>query len=335
VPFAHTIVLDRRRGATPVGATARAMAQRKDRELFHSADDLAVFLQDLVGAELLLDLGADGGPAEAFRDSSYLRRGLLKVGQGRWRAASSDLVSAGASGRLARAFYASLPFVKAEAEELAHIRTEIERWNPIAEPPPAASALEAALAPHLRQWLLGLVALRAGSASGAADRAATLERMPPPAGGAAVVRAMAATLRAGAAAHRNRAGEALQLLEAVQGAVPASLLRVPFYSEEPARYLRAELLQQLGRDREALDWLRYGFADTPVEIAYLAPLHLRRGELYERLGERSRAVDEYAQFLHLWERCEPELEPLVRDARQRLARLAAEPQAGDTAAPAP
>jgi tetratricopeptide (TPR) repeat protein len=332
VPFAHSIVLERRRGRPPVGDVAHTMARAEDRELFHAADDLAVFLHDLDGAEQLLDLGARAARAPVFRDSSYLRLGLLKVGQGRWRAASADFArTTGSSGLLARAFYASLPFVKAEPKELERIRTGLERWNPIAAPLPAGSALEASLAPHLRQWLLGLLALRTGSASGAVDRAGTIERIPAPPGSGAVVRAMAATLRAGAAAHQNRAAEALQLLDAARGDVPAPLLRVPFYAEEPARYLRAEVLQQLGRDREALEWLRNGFADTPAEVAYLAPVHLRSGEIYERLGERSRAAEAYQRLLHLWERCEPEMEPLVRDARLRLARLAMEPGLGDTA----
>jgi tetratricopeptide (TPR) repeat protein len=334
VPFAHSIVLKRRRGGAALGNEARAMAKSEDRELFHAADDLALFLHDLSAAEQLLLLGTAPERGAAFRDSSFLRLGMLKVGQGRWREASADLArAAGPGGRLARAFYASLPFVKAEPQELERIRSDLEHWNPVADPPPTGSALEASLAPHLRQWLLGLLALRSGSASGALDRASTIERMPPPPGGVSAVRSMARTLRAGAAAHEDRAAEAQQLLEPVRGDVSASLLRVPFYAEEPARYLRAEVLQRLGRDREALDWLRYGFADVPAELAYLAPVHLRQGEIHERLGDRERAAEHYGLFLRLWEHCDPELQPLVSDARSRLARLVAEPRAGDTAGP--
>ncbi|MGH7518076.1 MAG: tetratricopeptide repeat protein [Gemmatimonadales bacterium] len=308
------------------------MARAEDRELFHAADDLALFLHDLAAAEQLLTLGVAGDRVAAFRDSSYLRLGMLKVGQGRWRAASADLArTAGPGGRLARAFYASLPFVKAAPQELERIQSDLEHWNPIAEPPPAGSALEASLAPHLRQWLLGLVALRAGSPSRALERALAIERMTSPPGGVAVVRSMVRTLRAGAAGQQNRAAEALRLLEPVRGEVPASLLRVSFYGEEPARYLRAELLQQLGRDREALDWLRYGFADTPAELAYLAPVHFRQGEIYERLGERAKAAEHYELMLRLWEHCDPELQPVVGDARTRLARMLAEPRPPDAA----
>jgi tetratricopeptide (TPR) repeat protein len=310
-----------------LNAQARAMAKAEDRELFHAADDLALFLHDLSAGEQLLKLGATSARGVAFRDSSYLRLALLHVGQGRWATAQADLAHiAGPGGRLIRAYYASLPFVINPPGELDEIRDALERWNPIAEPPPTSSKLEASLAPHLRQWLLGLVALKAGSASQTRGRGTAIERTPAPAGGEAVVRSMVATLRAGAAALDSRAAEALEGLRSVRGDVPAPLFRIPFYAEEPARYLRAELLQRLGRDREALDWLHYGFADTPTELAYVGPLHLRQGELYERLGHSEKAGEYYQRFLQLWEHCDPSLQPLMAETKSRLARLAEEPR---------
>jgi tetratricopeptide (TPR) repeat protein len=303
------------------------MAKAEDRELFHAADDLALFLHDLSGSEQLLELGAANARGVAFRDSSYLRLALVHLGQGRWSTAQADLARVeDPAGRLVRAYYASLPFINNRRGELEEIRAGLERWNPIAEPPPSSSNLEASLAPHLRQWLLGLLAVKAGSASRTRERATTIERTPAPVGGGAVVRSMAATLRAGAAALESRTAEALEGLQSVRGDVPAPLLRVPFYAEEPARYLRAELLQRMGRDREALDWLHYGFADTPTELAYVGPLHWRQGELYERLGNFEKAREHYQRFLRLWEHCDPSLQPLVAETKSRLARLADEPR---------
>lgn len=333
MPFAHTIVLGLRRGAPAVGAEARAQAKTQDKELFHAADDVALFLQNLPAAEQLLRLGAAGEQGVAFRDSSYRRLALLHVAQGRWSEAQADLArTAGPGARVGLALYATLPFVGASPAELKEIRGGIERWNPEAEPPWAGSALELALAPHLRHWLLAMLDLGLGADGAALLRAGAIERMPAPPGAAGVVRSLTRTLRASVAAHRNRVAEALRLLEPVRGEVPAPLLRAPFYAEEPARYLRAELLQRLGRDREALDWLRYGFADTPTELAYLAPSQLRQGEIHERLGERDKAVEHYQRFLGLWEHSDPALQPLVTETRSRLARLVAEPRA-DSAAP--
>jgi len=56
----------------------------------------------------------------------------------------------------------------------------------------------------------------------------------------------------------------------------------------------------------------------------LAPTYRRLGELYEQRGELDKARDYYGRFLDLWKDADPELQPLVRDVKQRLARLTAE-----------
>jgi tetratricopeptide (TPR) repeat protein len=54
-------------------------------------------------------------------------------------------------------------------------------------------------------------------------------------------------------------------------------------------------------------------------------LALRRlGELYEQRGERQKAIDYYNEFAELWEDADAELQPLVDDVRQRIARLIGE-----------
>src|SRR6184192_3860142 len=56
----------------------------------------------------------------------------------------------------------------------------------------------------------------------------------------------------------------------------------------------------------------------------LAPTYRRLGELYEQRGELDKARDYYGRFLELWKDADPELQPLVRDVKQRLVRLTAE-----------
>ena len=51
----------------------------------------------------------------------------------------------------------------------------------------------------------------------------------------------------------------------------------------------------------------------------------RLGELYERRGDRKLARDRYAAFVDLWQHADPDLQPAVLAARERLAKLAAEP----------
>jgi tetratricopeptide (TPR) repeat protein len=59
----------------------------------------------------------------------------------------------------------------------------------------------------------------------------------------------------------------------------------------------------------------------------LAPTYKRLGELYEAKGDRKKAADYYGRFVDLWKDADPELQPGVREVRQRLARLAQEPGA--------
>jgi tetratricopeptide (TPR) repeat protein len=57
----------------------------------------------------------------------------------------------------------------------------------------------------------------------------------------------------------------------------------------------------------------------------LAPSYKRLGELYEAKGDRKRAADYYGRFVDLYQHADPELQPAVREVRERLGRLAQEP----------
>ena len=50
----------------------------------------------------------------------------------------------------------------------------------------------------------------------------------------------------------------------------------------------------------------------------------RAGELHEARGNRERAVARYTEFTELWKNADPDLQAVVSDVRQRIARLTAE-----------
>jgi DNA-binding SARP family transcriptional activator len=56
----------------------------------------------------------------------------------------------------------------------------------------------------------------------------------------------------------------------------------------------------------------------------LAPSLRRLGELYEAKGDRAKAVAYYSQFVDLWKDADPALQPAVREAKARVARLVGE-----------
>jgi tetratricopeptide (TPR) repeat protein len=53
--------------------------------------------------------------------------------------------------------------------------------------------------------------------------------------------------------------------------------------------------------------------------------YYRLAELYEARGDRAKAADFYGRFTELWREADPVLQPQVREARRRLAKLLAEP----------
>jgi tetratricopeptide (TPR) repeat protein len=47
----------------------------------------------------------------------------------------------------------------------------------------------------------------------------------------------------------------------------------------------------------------------------------RLGQLYEGMGNTTKAIENYRAFVELWKNADPELQPRVADAKRRLARL--------------
>jgi tetratricopeptide (TPR) repeat protein len=71
------------------------------------------------------------------------------------------------------------------------------------------------------------------------------------------------------------------------------------------------------------------FVDTPHPFMfqdqdYLAGSYKRLGELYETEGDLPKAAASFEKFVELWKDADPELQPTVRDARNRLERIRAE-----------
>jgi eukaryotic-like serine/threonine-protein kinase len=60
---------------------------------------------------------------------------------------------------------------------------------------------------------------------------------------------------------------------------------------------------------------------TEADGAFLGAVHKRLGELYEAKGMREKALEHYRAFIELWKEADPELQPQVTNARQRVAAL--------------
>ena len=97
-------------------------------------------------------------------------------------------------------------------------------------------------------------------------------------------------------------------------------------------FYSAQMWEAAGEPDSAVIYYRRG-TDRPAishndEDPLLYPLALRRlGDLYEQKGDRKAAIDWYGRFVDLWHDADPDLQPIVRDVRERLSRLTAEPRA--------
>lgn len=87
--------------------------------------------------------------------------------------------------------------------------------------------------------------------------------------------------------------------------------------------LRADLLRDVGRHEDALRWYGTLVHEVPFSMLVLPALHLRRGQLMDRLGDSAGAAAGYRRFIDLWEDADPELQPLVTAARRALTDLQA------------
>jgi tetratricopeptide (TPR) repeat protein len=87
------------------------------------------------------------------------------------------------------------------------------------------------------------------------------------------------------------------------------------------RYYRAELLRRLGRADEARGWYASMAQRATYELPFLAPSHLALAKLAESRGDEAEARRHYRSFVDSWHGADPELVPLVDDARARLAKL--------------
>ena len=296
-----------------------------------SARYVATFLEDFDAAESLARLDLAERRRPPIRLGAQLFLAWLELARGKWSAANASFESAkrmeGASGvEFERAMAATLPFLQVPSADLAQVRTELEQFDANAGSA-APAGLAGSLRPHLRLYLLSLLSSRMGDDQNATRYAAELEGLAAPPQAAAVARALVQTARADVALRNRKAAEALTLLDRVQGEVPLELIYLKVFAtvrefgQEHARYLRAEALMELRRFDDALRWYRTSFQGSPAELVYLAPIHLRQGQIFEARGEREQAATHYRRFVALWGNADTPLAGVVTDARSRLSRL--------------
>jgi ribose transport system permease protein len=320
-----------RRDARALDAVLGELRTQPEARSWNSAHYIAMAHGDLAGARRLVTILTDAARPTRVRAFGHIGLAYLALAEGRLRVAGEALGRAAALDPVAaleyRGIVALLPFVSVAPGELQAVRDSVFRLTETPEPAPDPARLWPA--PHdgvhhdIATYLSARLALRAGDTAAARRGLDQLAGRARRAALDAVVHDLAAGLRAQLAAAAGQWADALRALEEAQ-ALDAPLDRIdtsPFYSQGLERFAYASLLEASGRLKEAALW--YGtFSGTSIfDLAFLAPSHLRRGWIAERLGRPAEARWHYQAALALWSACDPELRPLTDDARTRLAAL--------------
>ena len=250
------------------------------------------------------------GAAQAPGLQAYGHRMLAQaaLAHGQWRRSWSELTEAARLDSIPalelRSLFAAFSFLPLPRNEIIAVREAVRRWDAGAEP-------------AMRLHRLGLLDTRLGDTISALRDARSIDRAADSSTAGRFAPTLAASLRAHVAAVGGRDGEALAVLDAAEWEAAAPV----FVSEAYDRYFRAELLQRVGREDEALGWYGSIAERAAYELVYLAPAHRRQAEIYARRGQPDLAAQHYRRFIELWSEADPELQPVVAEARSRLEGL--------------
>ena len=157
-----------------------------------------------------------------------------------------------------RALRAATGALPCTAPQLDSLQEELERWNAGAELPRVSLPLmlHDGLYSHIRAHAAGLVAARRGDLAATARWTEELAELVVPDGAEALTENMLRTLEATLRAGRDDAAGGLHALEGARTEVWFQhAMASPVFAGVEGRLLRAELLHQQGRDREAAGWL--------------------------------------------------------------------------------
>jgi serine/threonine protein kinase/tetratricopeptide (TPR) repeat protein len=311
-------------------ALLRDLAAEPMLGIYQAAWEVALFAGDLEGAEEIYRLLLSPGRSA---EEQIFGRGLLAhlaLARGKLATARKELESGARVEPVfpleQHALMELAPFLPGAGAGFQAIRARVEGWDAAATPPKVSPGLNVTVHdrvhPQLRLYLLGLLDAALGDLQAASSRADELDRLPGTEAATDLGRGLALGIRADVARRQGRAEEALRLLEeSLRHTNYIFILSSPYFSQTRERFLRAELLESLGRFEEALKWYASFEGYSVYDLIYAAPSHLGRARILERLGSREDAAAHYARAVKLWKDCDPSLRPMMAEAEAGLARV--------------
>jgi DNA-binding SARP family transcriptional activator len=303
-----------------------ALRRTADEPLLQAAVKAGVYAENLPAAEQLARYLTEPLHGSTYRRLGYTFGALLSMARGRRAAADSLLYGAGPPEAPAQigliGYLAALPFVPTPRTELAATREAVRQWTTHLSGDGPDERAWWLLDPRYRGYVLGLLSLRLADTTAVAGYVRELDAVRGSEMAQRLGRDLALTLRAELAHRRGSPEQALALLNARSRAPSLGAATTVLGSGAYERYLRADLLRELGRLDEARAWYESMGQTAVPELPFLGPAELRLAQLADAGGDRTRAVAHYRRAVELWRDCEPELRPVRDAAARRLRQLA-------------
>lgn len=294
--------------------------------------DVATTAGNFTAAIGIADLLTTPGRSTQARSLGCRIHGTLLFGLGQFKAGNRHLDRCvaidPALGVLWRIYYAALPMREQLESALPSPRSFDSIVAPAAPTPSGMSSFMTAndgTYDHVRVYLEGLTAAIRGDSASAERSAARLQAMP---GSRRIMEAaakLADGIRSEIAYRGQRWNDALALLSRPSMAGYLLAGASPFFAASRERFRQAELLQRAGQHEEALKWYGSFESLTMFEAPFMAAGLKAQGEIFEALGRKPEAIEAYRRFITLWTDADPELQPMVTQARERIEALGAEP----------
>jgi tetratricopeptide (TPR) repeat protein len=303
-----------------------------DQAIWQVGWNTAIYARNLAGVERTARMLTDESRfASEVRTTGHAMESAALLAQGRFEAARAEVEAIGrydpASAAQYRALHALIPFATADRGELGSLRAAVLAIDPVDIPDSRNRSFffnkHNGLHHVIRLYLSGMLSARLSDSSAALSFAAVLESASAPPKAGSLMIDLAAGIRAQVAASDGRTGDALASMESQRTEILYSwALASPYSAAVLQRYARGQALQELGRYEEALGWYaNLGFV-TIFGVAFVPAAHLRQAEIHEALGQPAAAARHYAAFVEMWRNADPELQPIVQEAREAVRRLA-------------
>ena len=265
--------------------------------------DVAIDADDVMGTESFARALVSRASSAASRAFGLRLLAHAALAQGRWAETRVLLDSAielsPGPGIAQLSLAATLPFVPMSRAELAQVREMTRNWSPansvdsIGDP---NAVRRSRIDAEVRLHRLGILSVRMGDYDEARRIVAQLDALTTPSRDGRRIHALAQSVRAWIAAAQGHLVESLAALDAADWESAADV----FAAEAADRYLRATVLQSLGRTKEAAGWYTSIAERAAYELPYLAPAQMRLAEMAGQDGHAEAARTYAARAATLW-----------------------------------